>query len=83
MPRVSAASSLVTTPPIGSSRMGIEFLDKTLKGLRPSSDTSLSASEAAVLRCGAAGVTIVYQRTRAEMPADHRPRRGPHGDRNH
>ena len=83
MPRVSAASSLVTTPPIGSSRMGSDAPDKTLKGLRPSSHTSCLCLEAAGAPVAASGVTNLYQRTRAEMPADHKPWRGPHGDRNH
>lgn len=34
-------------------------------------NSALDAARAA-LRCGAADVTIVYRRTRAEMPADHR-----------
>jgi heterodisulfide reductase subunit A-like polyferredoxin len=60
---------------------GVEFLQRvnlgnpTAPGQRVlvvgGGNSALDAARAA-LRCGAAEVTIVYRRTRAEMPADHR-----------
>jgi heterodisulfide reductase subunit A-like polyferredoxin len=60
---------------------GVEFLrrvnlgDSVAPGHRVlvvgGGNSALDAARAA-LRCGAAEVTIVYRRTRAEMPADHR-----------
>ncbi len=60
---------------------GVEFLQRVNLG-NPAApgqrvlvvgggNSALDAARAA-LRCGAAEVTIVYRRTRAEMPADHR-----------
>ena len=60
---------------------GVEFLRRVNLGIRSrrgmhvlvvgGGNSALDAARAA-LRCGAAEVTIVYRRTRAEMPADHR-----------
>lgn len=60
---------------------GVEFLRKVNLGnpVKPGDrvlvvgggNSALDAARVA-LRCGAAEVTIVYRRTRAEMPADHR-----------
>jgi heterodisulfide reductase subunit A-like polyferredoxin len=60
---------------------GVEFLKRVNSGNRTApgqrvlvvggGNSALDAARAA-RRCGAAEVTIVYRRTRAEMPADHR-----------